>query len=429
MKTNIKLLESKIPKIMNFFKNPKVFKISAAISILIGLLGSIILEWSHVIYTLSMVSKFLGLNVSFTDLAMLMPESLSYEIFALEKILTPLFLITFGISLYAGFKRYKPLTMIVYGFITLTMFIVAFYVTPFVAFPAQHYTANFISVEEFSKSDFKDQKIGTGPSARNRAIVLEINGDARAYPISYITQTHIAGGELIGGEDVVMSFCGLSHLSVPYVNEVNGKKLDLRVMGQFNNNLVMFDRDTHEPIHQIKGKMMFSDSPLQELPSVIMDIDNFIKIYPEGKIFYRAPKDMSIIDKVMFSLMEYAMGEQYDESTDELAFDTSPYLDKRLGAKERIYAITKNGESIVFTKAFIAEKSNGYFELNIDGKTIAIKYFEDADYIDMFVGSDAREVNHLGILPDGTKLNKFRHINQMLWRVYQNFYPNSILYN
>jgi hypothetical protein len=414
--------------ILNFIKKPSVFYVSAAISLLIGFVGSIILEWSHVIYTLSMGSKLLGLNVSFTDLAMLMPESISYDIFAMEKILALLFFVTFGISLFAGFNRYKPWKLVAYSIINLAMFIVAFYVTPFVAFPAQHYTAKFISVEEFSKSDFKDQKIGTGPSARNRAIVLEINGDARAYPISYITQTHIAGGELIGGEDVVMTFCGLSHLSVPYMNEVNGQPLDLRVMGQFNNNLVMFDRDTHEPIHQIKGEMIYSGSPLQELPSVLMDLDNFMELYPGGKVYYRAPNERTIVDKVMFSLMEYAMGEQYDESTEELAFDTSPYLDRRLGAKERIYAITKNGESIVFTKEFIAEKSNGYYELDLDGQIIAIKYFKDADYVDMFIGGNASEVNHLGILPNGKKLEKFRHINQMLWRVYQNFYPKSIIY-
>jgi len=212
------------------------------------------------------------------------------------------------------------------------------------------------------------------------------------------------------------------------MNEVNGQPLDLRVMGQFTNNLVMFDRDTHEPIHQIRGEMIYSGSHLQELPSVLMDLDNFMELYPEGKVYYRAPNERTIVDKVMFSLMEYAMGEQYDESTEELAFDTSPYLDKRLGAKERIYAITKNGESIVFTKEFIAEKSNGYYELDLDGQIIAIKYFNDADYVDMFIGGNASEVSHLGVLPDGKKLEKYRHINQMLWRVYQNFFPKSIIY-
>jgi hypothetical protein len=225
-----------------------------------------------------------------------------------------------------------------------------------------------------------------------------------------------------------MTFCGLSHLSVPFANEVNGQALNLRVMGQFHNNLVLFDTHTNEPIHQIKAKFEHEGTALKKYPSVMMSIDNFVKLYPDGKIYYRAPKDRDFIDKLVFKLLEHSMGEQYDTSTPELAFDTSPYDDKRLPAKERIYAIINEGKGIVFTRDFIAEKSGGYFEYDLNGQTIAIKYFAQYDYIDMFVGSDAQEVNHLGELPNGVKLSKFRHINQMLWRVYQYFFPDSELF-
>ena len=414
--------------VKTFFERPSVFYISAAISLLIGLVGFITLEWSHVIYSLSMVLNILGLDVSLTQLAEVMPESFSYEIFALEKVFVPLFFVSFGISLWVGFKRFKLWILVAYSAFNIGLFVFAFFATGYIAFHSQHYSAEFVTVDEFMQSDFKEQQIGTGVTARNRAMVLEINGDARAYPISYITQTHIAGGEEIGGQDVVMSFCGLSHLAVPYENEVNGQKLHLRVMGQFHNNLVMFDTVTHEQIHQAKGKMIFSGAPLKELPSVMMDLDNFVKLYPQGKVYYRAPEDMTFIDTAVFWLMEWAMGEQYDESTEELAFDTSPFYDKRLKAKERVYAIVKDGKSTVFTKEFIAEKSNGYYELNLDGQIVAIKYFEEFDYIDMFTGGNAREIDHLGILPDGKKLEKFRHNNQILWRVYQYFYPDSTVY-
>jgi hypothetical protein len=123
------------------------------------------------------------------------------------------------------------------------------------------------------------------------------------------------------------------------------------------------------------------------------------------------------------------MGEQYDPSTPELAFDTSPYDDKRLPAKELIYAIIDDGKSVVFTKEFIAGQSGGYFEYQLRGQTIAVKYFPEYDYVDMFVGAGAQNVNHLGELPDGNKLVKYRHINQMLWRVYQYFYPDSELFS
>ena len=408
---------------------PSVFYVAAALSVLVSFTTVMILEWSHVIYVLSMITKAFGMELSFTGMAMLMPETTTYSTFAIETITIPFCIVATAVALWAGIGRFSNMIMAAYTVVSAGCFFFAFYATPYVLLPTQHYTAKFISVAEFKKSDFKQQQIGTADSAKNRAMVLEIKGDARAYPISYITQTHVAGGEEIGGENVVMTFCGLSHLSVPYMNEVAGEQLNLRVLGQFNNNLVLFDEDRHEPIHQIKSRLEFSKKPLKELPSVMMDLDKFVELYPQGKVYYRAPEDRNWLTGVIFWLMNYAMNEQYDESTNELAFDTSPYEDKRLAAKERVYAIVKHGQPIVFTKEFIAEKSNGYFEVEVEGKTIAVKYFPESDYIDMFVGGNAQEINHLGILPDGTKLEKYRHINQMLWRVYQYFYPDSKLYS
>jgi len=406
-----------------------IFYFSAAISVIVGGISLLVLEWSHVIYMSSMIVKLLHIDVSFTNLAEAMPERLAYDLFALKYVLIPLFLITFCISLWSGFGVLKRWVLLTYGLINLGVFSFAFIVTSYIMFPAEHYSAQFLSVEQFLATNFSEDQLGTAASAAGRVMVLEINGDARAYPITYITQTHVAGGEEIGGEDVVMTFCGLSHLSVPFANEVNGQKLNLRVMGQFHNNLVLFDTYTNEPIHQIRGKFEHEGTALKKYPSVIMSIDNFVKLYPEGMVYYRSPKDRDFIDKLVFQLLEYAMGEQYDPTTSELAFDTSPYNDKRLPAKERIYAIINQGKGIVFTKDFVAEKSGGYFEYELNGQTIAIKYFADYDYIDMFVGNGAQEVNHLGELPNGTKLPKFRHINQMLWRVYQYFYPDSELFS
>jgi hypothetical protein len=417
----------KVTRLM--FENRKLFYVSAAISGVIALSSFLVLEWSHVIYMLSMPFKLLDFDVSFTGLAEAMPEALAYDVFALKYYLIPIFIISFMVSLWSGYRSLNRWVLLSYGVCNFGIFSFAFIVTSYIMFPAQHYSATFLPVVDFLQTDYRNENLGTAASAANRVMVLEINGDARAYPITYITQTHVAGGELIGGEDVVMTFCGLSHLSVPFSNEVNGQKLNLRVMGQFHNNLVLFDRDTNEPIHQIRGKFEHEGTKLKTYPSVMMSIDNFVELYPDGKVYYRAPEDRNFIDKMVFLLLEHAMGEQYDTSTQELAFDTNPFIDQRLHAKERIYAIVDHGKSVVFTKEFIAEKSDGYFEYDLNGETIAIKYFADYDYIDMFVGSDAREVNSLGEMSDGRKLAKFRHINQMLWRVYQYYYPDSIMFS
>jgi hypothetical protein len=407
----------------------KAFYVSATISSLIALISLLVMEWSHVIYMLSMILNLLHVEVSLTHLAEVMPEQLTYDLFALKYFIFPAFLITFCISLWAGITVVKRWVLLLYGLCNFGVFVFAFIVTGYIMFPSQHYSAKYLPVDEFFDTDFREDQLGTAASAAWRVMVLEINGDARAYPINYITQTHVAGGELVGGEDVVMTFCGLSHLSVPFGNEVNGQKLNLRAMSQFHNNLVVFDKDTNEPIHQIKGKFEREGTALKVYPSVMMSIDNFAALYPEGKIYYRSPQERDLIDKIIFMLLEHSMSEQYDPSTPELAFDTSPYNDKRLPAKELIYAITEKGKSVVFTKEFIADQPGGYFEYELENKTIAIKYFAEHDYIDMFVGSNAGNINHLGELPDGSKLVKYRHINQMLWRVYQYFYPDSELFS
>jgi hypothetical protein len=407
----------------------KTYYVSAAVSSLIALISVLVLEWSHVIYMLSMILNMLNLDVSLTHLALAMPESFAYDLFALKYIVISMFVVALVISLWAGIAVVKHWVLLLYGLGNLAAFAFAFIVTSYVMFPAQHYTAKYLSVEEFIGSNFREDQLGTAASAAWRVMVLEINGDARAYPINYITQTHVAGGELVGGEDVVMTFCGLSHLAVPFANEVNGQKLNLRVMGQFHNNLVLFDRDTNEPIHQIRGKFEHEGTALKAYPSVMMSIDNFVALYPDGMVYYRPPNERDFIDKMVFTLLEHAMGEQYDPSTSELAFDTTPYADKRLPAKELIYAITDNGKSVVFTKEFVANQSGGYLEYELENQTIAVKYFAEYDYIDMFVGGGAQNISHLGELPDGTMRVKYRHINQMLWRVYQYFYPDSELFS
>ncbi len=72
----------------------------------------------------------------------------------------------------------------------------------------------------------------------DEVIVVEINGDARAYPDLFITQPHVVG-DVIGGEEIAMTYCGLSHLGMAYSPYLDGRRLDLKVMSQIENNLYM----------------------------------------------------------------------------------------------------------------------------------------------------------------------------------------------
>ena len=128
-------------------------------------------------------------------------------------------------------------------------------------FKSQHYGARFVTIEKALEH----------LSENEEALVLEINGDARAYPHIWITQPHIAG-DIVGGEDVVMTYCGLSHLGIAFKNNVDGNKMDLKVMTQLRNNLVMFDAKTQEPIQQINACYYNSGLKLDEIASTVMPL-------------------------------------------------------------------------------------------------------------------------------------------------------------
>ncbi|MEE8362745.1 MAG: DUF3179 domain-containing (seleno)protein, partial [Dehalococcoidia bacterium] len=73
-------------------------------------------------------------------------------------------------------------------------------------------------------------------------IVLELNGVARAYPLSILTWHEIVN-DVVGGEPVVVTFCPLCNTSLAFPRTVNGRVLEFGVSGSLrNSDLVMYDR-------------------------------------------------------------------------------------------------------------------------------------------------------------------------------------------
>ncbi len=87
-----------------------------------------------------------------------------------------------------------------------------------------------------------------------------------------------------------MTYCGLSHLGIAFKNNVDGNKMDLKVMTQLRNNLVMFDAKTQEPIQQLNACYYNSGLEIDEIASTVMPLSSFKKLYPQGRVFYARVK-------------------------------------------------------------------------------------------------------------------------------------------
>jgi hypothetical protein len=294
------------------------------------------------------------------------------------------------------------------------LFIAGFIAPSYIMFRSEHKSADFLNHAEVTE----DYLVGS-----DEVMVLVKDGDARAFPNKWIVHTHIAGDN-VGGEDLVMTYCGLSHLGLAYRSKVDGEELNLKVMTQLQNNLVMFDANSQEPIPQIYGSMCNSGKNLDPYPSTVMSYSSYKKLYPEGLVYYFQPQGP--VDEAVYSMLQsalYAEGAQYDKVNTELSFNTIAHDDNRLHPKEQVYGVTVNGESMAFTLDFL--KANDYAIEEIGGQVVTVKYFQEYDFVNIFYGEVA-EVDPHGYL-NGEEIEAVPHSNKVLWKVWTNFFRNTTL--
>ncbi|MGI9402587.1 MAG: DUF3179 domain-containing protein [Rhizobiaceae bacterium] len=118
-------------------------------------------------------------------------------------------------------------------------------------------------------------------------IMLEVNGDARAYPLSVLMWHEIAN-DVIGGEPVSVTYCPLCNASIVFSAMVDDRKLDFGTTGRLrNSDLIMYDRQTETWWQQFSGKAIVGEltgAKLKMLPSTTVSWATFKKKYPEGKV-------------------------------------------------------------------------------------------------------------------------------------------------
>ena len=301
------------------------------------------------------------------------------------------------------------------GFIAFYMFLFmgGFIAPSYLMFRSEHYTAEYLGVDQVDEDYLADH---------DEVIVMVINGDARAYPNKVIVQPHIAGDK-VGGEDVVMTYCGLSHLGQAYSSCIDGEPVDLKVMTQLKNNLVMYDNQSKEPIAQVYGSLVNSGRHLDPVPSTVMPYASFRVLYPRGKVYYYTNKNF--FDRLIYKMLDkaiYSTGGQYDKTSEALSFPSIAYEDRRLHAKDQIYGVSFGGEAIAYTKDHLI-KNDGVVSEVVGGKEITVKYFRDYDFVNIYLG------NVPDIDPKGFLYGEFHepipHYNRILWKVWANFYRDT----
>ena len=116
---------------------------------------------------------------------------------------------------------------------------------------------------------------------------IEINGDARAYPLRILTWHEIVN-DVVGGEPVTVTFCPLCNSGIAFRRTIDGRVNEFGVSGKLrNSDMVMYDRNTETFWQQFTGEGIIgplTGYQLDMLPIRMESFQRFTERHPDGMV-------------------------------------------------------------------------------------------------------------------------------------------------
>ncbi len=268
-------------------------------------------------------------------------------------------------------------------------------------------------------------------------VVIENRGEARAHPDYHIKRPHIAGTpDGLDGENVVMTYCCLTHLGLGFKPEIEGRSLDLEVLAQHGNNLIMKDMTTGEPIQQMYGTRERDGrwaQGMQSWPTFRMSFRGFEKAYPNGKVFlnkivrFRKNPVLFLLDNLVEAV--FLWGTVPHHGTEKLLFETMSVRDDRLSRKTLVWGFNVGRDSTAYTEDFIRENGN-LINATVGGRRIVAAYHPEYESIGIYYNDGDRPVACVGFggESDQGRLSRVETVKAgAYWCVWVNFFPETDL--
>ncbi len=221
-------------------------------------------------------------------------------------------------------------------------------------------------------------------------IALEINRDARAYPLQILIWHEIVN-DTVGGTPVMVTFCPLCNTSIVFERTVNGQVLDFGTTGLLrNSDLVMYDRQTESWWQQVTGEALVGEmagTRLEIVPSAIIAWADFAATYPTGMVL-----SLDTGFDRPYGRNPYVGYDRVDQ--DPFLFDGEP--DPRLLPMERVVTVELNGETVAYP--FSRLESNPVVYDTVGGTEIVVLFKKGVvSALDRSSIADSKDVGATGV--------------------------------
>ena len=173
-------------------------------------------------------------------------------------------------------------------------------------------------------------------------VVVELAGDARAYPLGVMMRREVVN-DVVGGVAVAVTYCPLCNSAVAFRRVVDGRTLDFGVTGNLRfSDLLMWDRQTESWWQQIGGEAIageFAGRRLEVVPAAVVAWGDFRRAHPNGKALVGDAD--SGIDQGAAAYAGYDGEWGYPH-----LLGRAP--DLRLASMERVLGLDVNGEAVAY---------------------------------------------------------------------------------
>jgi hypothetical protein len=221
---------------------------------------------------------------------------------------------------------------------------------------------------------------------REQVLVLEVAGEARAYPVQVLTQHEIVN-DTVGGIPVAVTYCPLCASGVAFDRRVGDRVLSFGTSGMlYLSDLVMYDRQTESLWPQIEGAAVagvLTGTELTVLPASLVSWEQWRAAHPQGWVLSR----QTGFDRDYGSNPYY----RYDDKA-SLPLFLAGAIDNRVEwLKQPVLGIASGEDALAID--IEALRVDGVREVRVDGRDLTVWWLPGArSSLDGFAVGDGREV-------------------------------------
>ena len=230
-------------------------------------------------------------------------------------------------------------------------------------------------------------------------IGLNINEQQQAYPIK-ILNWHEVVNDIIGGQEVVVTYCPLCRSAVVFNSRINDRVLSFGVSGLlYNSDVLLYDRQTESLWSQLLNAAIsgeYSGTILEMIPSQVITWKEWRAKHPDTRV---------LSDETGFSRAYQSSPYELYELSDHLMFPVTEqnYI---LPNKELVLGVRSGKRFIAFPLKELRKSEN-----DVIYKSVTVKYDQSR--------KSAIAYNTFGeVVPSVT----------LYWFAWYAFHPNTLIY-